>query len=158
MRVSFTFHATPRQWAAAIAISVVVGLLVGCAGQGSSAIGARTAVQYAVLKYIDDDAQKAQRVYDTATRASRALEDTETRLDLLKQAVLAQIDFAKMDTADQLVVRGLVDAIAAEISARQDSGRLETDTVVAVRTVLAWSREAALIVGAQPCSAVVGEC
>lgn len=133
-------------------------MLIGCAGQVGESLAAQTAVQYGVLKYIDEDTAKADRVYATATKIARTIEDVDTTVEALKQTALAAIDFSKLDLADQLVVRNMIDAIAAEIASRQSKGRLSGDVVVAVRTVVAWAREAALIAGATPCSVVLGNC
>lgn len=129
---------------------VLVLALSGCAGwSGGQNASSELLVQYAVLKYIDDDQLDAQRVYETVQRMDAAVKAAvEATIPELAEIALNQIDFDQLDAADQLLAMRMVRRVAHELEDRQEQGSLPGDVVLSVRTVLRWASDAAIIAGA----------
>lgn len=121
---------------------LVLLFLVGCSMLDQHQAGAKLAVQFATLKYVDDDADKRERVQAVVANA-RELAATATTLDALDQAVRESIDWSKLDDADKLLATALLDLVRDELRSRFDSELLDPEQVVAVNTVLDWIDEAA---------------
>ena len=129
------------------AVSVVLAMalvLGGCKSFGNGDASTRLVVQYAVYKYTQGEAEKAARVQSAVDNALAVLDgDASATIMALKAAVLAQIDFGKLDPADQFLARAVVDQVGAELAARVGSGELDGDRLLQVRDVLQWVRDAA---------------
>lgn len=137
----------------ALACGLMLAMLAGCStltswfGEDSGA-GAKTAIQFATLKVIDEDPDRASRVVEIVGDVRSLVSDSATTsLDEIEARVREEIDWSRLDTAEQLVVGNLIDAVRAEITDRIDQGTLEPDERVAVGNVLDWIREAAVMAG-----------
>lgn len=135
------------------AIVIAVALfLPGCASVQESGSGAKTAVQVAALKVIDEDADRAERVTELTRKVRSTLTgDETTSLDKVEANVRDAVDWSSLDSAESLVVNRLIDAVRLEIEKRIDSdvATLDPDEVVAVKRILDWVEEAALMSGAE---------
>lgn len=121
---------------------LVLVFLVGCSILDQHQASAKLAIQYATLKYVDDDQDKRDRVLDVVANA-RELAATASTLDALHEAIHQSISWDRLDDADKLLASNLLDMIRDELKARFDSDVLNPDQVVAVNTVLDWVEEAA---------------
>lgn len=123
-------------------------LVSGCALLREEDPAAKTAIQFAVLKYIDEDTARADRVLEVVGEAERYVSsDAVTTLQALRERVVAEIDWTELDAAEQLLVRNLIDAVQAKLEEEIGEDALSAENEVAVKTVLSWIREAAVIAG-----------
>lgn len=137
----------------ALAVGLAMAISTGCAtftdlfgGEGST--GAKTAVQFATLKVIDEDTERAQRVVEIVDHVRELVDgNTTATLDQVEQTVRDEIEWSELDAAEQLVVSNLIDAVRAELDARISDGTLDADERVAVGNVLDWVSEAAAMAG-----------
>lgn len=112
--------------------------------QGNSS--AKLAVQYAVLKYTNGEAERAASVKEAVDSAIFLLEDdVSATVAALKAAVVASIDFSSLEAADQFLARGVIDAVALELAERVGDGELSGDKLLQVREVLTWVSDAAFV-------------
>lgn len=123
---------------------LVLVFLVGCSVLDQHQAGAKLAIQFATLKYIDGSDDKRERVLEVVTNA-RELAATATTLDALHQAVRESINWDRLDDADKLLASNLLDLIRDELKARFDSELLDPDQIVAVNRALDWIQEAAAL-------------
>lgn len=121
---------------------LVLVFLVGCSILDQHQASAKLAIQFATLKYIDNDDDKAARVQAVVLNA-RELAATASTLDALDEAVRGSIDWSKLDDADKLLASSLLDMIREELRARFGDGALNPEQVVAINKVLDWIDEAA---------------
>lgn len=138
-----------------IAIALVaVALVTGCASLNNGGATAKTAVQIATFKVIDKDPERAQDVYDTAGKAVSLIEGEKlTTLDAVESSIRSEIDLSGYTPSEKLVINRLIDAVRVEIEARINTdgvGSLDPEQVVAVKRVLNWVRQAAVMAGAKP--------
>lgn len=121
---------------------LVLCFLVGCAALDQHQATAKLAIQYATLKYVDDDAHKRERVQAVVANA-RELAASASTLDAIDQAVRESIDWSKLDDADKLLASALLDVVRDELKARFGDGVLDPEQIVGVNKVLDWIDEAA---------------
>lgn len=116
--------------------------MIGCAAIADHQATAKLTIQYATLKYIDGDQDKAQRVARIAAEA-KGFVLAGASLDDVEAAVRARIPWDQLDDADKVLVNGLLDAIREELEFRVQHQLLDPDQVMAVSAVIAWVEEAA---------------
>lgn len=110
----------------------------------------RLVIQYATLKYINEDAERAADVVQIVDQALATLGDTpETALGNLKEIVDAAIAQAGLDSAERLLFTDLTDVVFQEIVKRLPDADAPIP-VDEVKEVFGWMREAALLIEPQP--------
>lgn len=102
---------------------------------------ARITIQYATLKYIDEDAEKAARVVAVVDQIIAAAEAEPVTLVNLKLFVDRFVP-EDVDAADRLLIANLVNLVNAELSTRLPDGTVELGDL---KTVLGWVKEAAAV-------------
>lgn len=141
----------------ALLVAAVLGVSTGCAtlsGEGGDNAAAKTAVQVATIKVIDEQPSRAQRVVAIADRLDDLIsDDATTSLDDVERRVRASIDWSGLDTAEKLVVNRLIDAVRLEIDTRLEADQLSADVLderdeLAVQQIIDWIRQAAQMSGA----------
>lgn len=125
-----------------------VTLLGGCGTIEEGDPAAKTAIQFATLKFIDEDSERANEVIRTVQRVQGLVdEQTTTSLDNLAEQARAEIDWSELDTAEQLLVNNLIDVIKAKLEEEVGERNLDPNDVVVIRNVLDWVTEAAVMAG-----------
>jgi membrane peptidoglycan carboxypeptidase len=123
---------------------VVVGLalaLTGCAtggGEPPSTLTEQLVIQYAVLKVVGDNPEKAQRVSKVAHDAKTFLNGDGVTLAALQAAVHDKIDWTKLDAADTLLVNALLAEVDRQLQINLGAGVLNPEALVQVNAVLDW--------------------
>ena len=129
--------------------AILTVFLVGCAtvtGEGAKQVAAKTTIQFATLKVIDQDQARANRVVTIVSDVKQFV-DGNAALNDIEAQVRDEIDWSRLDEAETLVVSNLIDAVRVEIEARVDEGVLDGNDRVAVKNVLDWIHEAAVMAG-----------
>jgi uncharacterized protein YceK len=131
----------------------LVFVLSGCASLGSDEgqqLAARIGVQYATLKVIGDDADRAATVVSVIDSAIELVEGGDALpIDLLEAEIRDVIPFDKLDQADTLLVELLILQVREELDLRVDDGLIDPEKVAKVLEVLTWVRDAAAL-GVEP--------
>lgn len=111
---------------------------------GEHETAAKLTIQYATLKYIDGDSGKAERVIEVVGQVRQYLDESEqSEISAIHSVVLNQVDFGSLDSADEMLVRGLVDMVRVEIDRRVASQFLTEGDKVFLGNVLNWIEDAA---------------
>lgn len=138
----------------ALVTAVVLVATTGCASLSNGSATAKTAIQIAVFKLIDKDRERAQDVYDTVSKTVSLIDGEKlTTLDAVESGIRAEIDPSDYTPSEKLVISRSIDAVRAEIETRINAdgvGSLDPDQVVAIKSVLNWVRQAAVMAGAKP--------
>lgn len=136
----------------ALLASLIVALTFGCASMQTpegQAAAARIGVQYATLKYVGEDAGKAQRVVDVADTAISLAETGTVPIDVLEQQVREAIPWSDLDLADRQLVELLILQVRAELDARVVDGQVDPERAGDAVEVLKWVRDAASLAASQ---------
>lgn len=139
------------------ALLVGTAVLLGCATAArlvqEQPMTARLAVQAAALKVIDEDADRAQRVAAIASTTRAALStETAATVDALEAIARAQIDWARLEPADALLVELLLAEVTHQLKQRLGPDLLTADSALVVATVLEWIESAARTVSREHAS------
>lgn len=132
-----------------LASFLLATLMMGCAAIETSPVTSALTVQYATLKYIGDDTDKAQRVYTVASGMAETIQDGNATLTLLDQALRAEIRWERLDAADTLLLDTLLTQLQVELQSRISNGLLSPDDRVRLLKVAEWVMSAALVAGAR---------
>lgn len=127
-----------------VGVFALVIALTGCAALQQGHPAAKTAVQVATIKVIDEDPERAQRVREIAGKVRTLISgDGTTRLDAVESYVRGAIDWTGLDTAEKLVVNNLIDTVQLELENRINAQEISADDRVAIDNVLTWIEQAA---------------
>jgi predicted negative regulator of RcsB-dependent stress response len=134
-----------RLFSAIFAISCAI-LFTSCSTISERPVLAQVAVQYATIKVLQNNPDRAPRVIEIAQfiRANAGNEQAAT-VALLEAAVRSQIDFSKLDPADAMLVDILIATVREELVARLGDGVLSPEHVLLVAEVAGWIESAALL-------------
>lgn len=131
-----------------VALLALVGglLLAGCSTFTEHKAVTKLAVQYATIKVIEKNPDKAPRIVEIAQFVrTNAGSETAATVALLETAVRAQIDWTKLDPADTILVDTLIVTVRDELIARLGDGPLAGDQLLVVAEVAGWIQDAALL-------------
>lgn len=104
---------------------------------------ARLTVQYATLKYVDEDTEKAERIASVVTTVKENLNETaEYTISEAVVQIRERIDFGRLDAADQLLLDALLNELEAELVKRFGSGVVDKETKESLSTVADWILDA----------------
>lgn len=131
---------------ATLAVIAVLFVPTGCASFGENTDSARLATQYATLKVIDGDVDRADRIEEIVARSLTVLDGGSITVAAVESAVRSSVDWSSLDAADTLLADALIVAVRDELNARVGSGVLDSDSAIQVRTVLEWVASAAAMV------------
>lgn len=136
--------------------AILAVLLSACSTTGGQPSNATTEllVQYATLKVIANNPERAQRVVTIAQQALDQLSDptASVTVALIENAVRSQIHWEKLDPADTLLANALISMVHDELVARVGDGLLPADKLVQVKAVLEWVVAAGALVPPAPAS------
>lgn len=134
-------------WSLPVAAVVATFTLSGCQTIQDNPAVARLAVEYATLKAIDEKPDRAARVAKIAGQVRANAEGgASATVALIRTAVLAEIRWDKLDQADALLIRSLIDVAAAELEKRVGDGLIDPEQRLIVAEVAGWIESAALAV------------
>lgn len=124
-----------------VILLLATAALSGCASLPENA-DAKLVTQYAAIK-ICDTAERAARCAAIADEVRRYVNDTPyPTVALLMGAIEAEIDWTKLDPADTLLARSLLDRLEQELVSRLGAEVLPEDLRLATETVSRWIQEA----------------
>lgn len=127
-------------------LAIVLFFFVGCASINTESASARLTVQYAVLKYIKEDTQKAERVVIHVDRAIALVEGNEViSVSDIVTKIRASINWKRLDPADLLLLDALLLQLEDSLKKRIGDGRINPEGRVELITVLGWIKNAALM-------------
>lgn len=124
---------------------VLSTFLMGCTTLQSVSenSSARLTVQYATLKYVDEDTEKAERIASVVTTVKENLNETaEYTISEAVVQIRERIDFGRLDVADQLLLDALLNELEAELVKRFGSGVVDKETKQSLSTVADWILDA----------------
>lgn len=133
--------------ATAVASAAAAGLSA-CATLERMGGGARAAVQYAVMRYLDGDARRAGDARRIIVEV-RPLARGTASLEALARAVEELIPWDALDLADAVLLSELLTVLHDELERRIGEGVLEPDQVERVERVIDWIDDAAARVEAR---------
>ena len=119
---------------------------MGCASFGQNQDAAKLATQYATLKVIDGDAERAARISAVIADTLEVLDNSAITVAAVESAVREQIEWSELDPADTLLANALIESVRIELEARVGSGALDEEQTVRVRAVLMWISDAAKLI------------
>lgn len=125
-----------------------VFLLSGCASMGPNSPTVDLATKIATWKVIEkaeNPEEKAVRVAAVADAALEYVSGEKVLVQVAVDAVKAQIDWDSMTRSDRLLAEELINYVAAEISARTDTGTLDGEALTSARRILTSVKTAALL-------------
>lgn len=125
-------------------------LLGGCSTVGGVVqdhpAAAQLTIQYATVKFIGDDVERAQRVQEVTKLVGTWVEaDTEATVDALMSRVRENVREDRLDPADRILLDALLTRVADELLENVGEGVLAGDDLLVLSTVLTWVNEAAAL-------------
>ena len=127
---------------AIIAALFAAVLLAGCATL-TNVDHTRLGVMYATAKVIDGDQGKAGKILAIAADVRERLQDEALTVAALDAAVRAQVPWASLDIADQLLADALLVELRAELEKRVGTNPFGMEQRLSVLAVLSWVEAAA---------------
>ena len=123
-------------------------ILMSCASLSTDRgqqVAARIGVQYATLKIIDGDADRASSVVEVVDRAIALAEGEPVSIDDLEAQIRDAIPWNKLDDADYMLAEVLILQIREELDVRVVDGLIDPERAAAAVEVLRWVRDAAVL-------------
>lgn len=106
----------------------------------------RATVQYATLRTIDGDQDRADRVRLVAMHAIEyAADDTRGPTDVLEKAVRARIDWSSLSPEATLLADALISTVRVELDRALADTRVSPDAKLSAIAVLEWVEQAAAL-------------
>lgn len=119
-------------------------LLVSCNTLRNNPAVFKLIVEQGVLRAIDGKPDRAVKAISIADDLAQAAEAGESvAVNAIKTAVLSKIDLNKYSLADQDLIRGTIDIIAAEFAARVGDGIVKPEDKMLLSDVAMWIEQAA---------------
>lgn len=120
--------------------------LIACATLSERESTARLAVQYATLKVIGSDTDRADRVRELVAEGKQYIDtDTSVTVAFLAEQARARINWGSLDLADQLLIGAVLDEAQHELEKRIGEGLLGDEQRLQLMRVLDWIDTAALM-------------
>jgi hypothetical protein len=121
--------------------------LIACATLSERESTARLTVQYATLKVLGSDTERAERVRELVAEGKQYVgSDTSVTVAFLADQARARINWGSLDLADQLLIGAVLDEAQHELEKRIGEGLLSDDQRLQLMMVLDWIDTAALMV------------
>lgn len=114
----------------------------GCAIIEDNPNTARAAVYVGTLKYVGEDAERAQRVENTASEILSGMSGGTT-IDQLDGRLRALIPWDQLDMADAILLHALLTELRSTMVATIGEGLLSPDDAVRIERVAQWVISAA---------------
>lgn len=132
----------------AIVAAIAALSFAGCSSTATGKPAAKLVVQYAVLKVVANNQEKAARVVEIAKEVQAvAGNDGFNTVSLLMTVVRTKIDYSKLDAADTLLANLLIETVEAELSERVGAGVIPEGSVFKVKEVASWVIDGAALAG-----------
>lgn len=123
-------------------VSLVFFFLVGCGALQTveeSPVTARYVVQKATEEVIDNDQQRADRVFEIVQNVREYIElEDEVRARHVVDYIDDQIKWDNLSTADQYLVAELLVNVEARLINKFDDDRLSENDIIQINQVLDW--------------------
>lgn len=135
-----------------LALTSLLLLAPGCGTLGglqTSPEAAQIVVQQATLRFVGQDAERAQKVAETASQLQALVNAEPVSVDALERQAAQAILAADLSPADQHLAQSLVRLVGDELRARVGDGTIPPPGTVEAEAVLGWVAEAALWVPAE---------
>jgi hypothetical protein len=101
-------------------------------------------VQYATAKFINTDAERAERVATAVEHAINLVNgDVVASIAALEEEVREHVDFTRMKPEDALLVNALIGAVRIELEQRLGGKEIAAEHKVEIAKVLGWVQAAA---------------
>ncbi len=121
--------------------------LIACAALAERESSAKLAVQFATLKVLSNQPERAERVRELVAEGKEYIEsDTSVTVAFLADQARARINWGSLDLADQLLIGAVLDEAEAELRKRIGEGLLSEDQRLQLAMVLDWIDTAALMI------------
>ena len=118
----------------AVSLSLLVG---GCAFLEERPQTISLVFQYATLKYIGNNVDKAQRVLDVATELQEVVDGNESVTAALIQASLMRaVKWDQMDAADRLLAQEFINYGVEEVNKLVNAGQIDGSSLTTVSRVI----------------------
>lgn len=105
---------------------------------------AQLTVQYATLKYIDGDQNRADRVLAVTERIRAHVDDDEVvTIAVLDDRLRSYINWGQLDEADTLLLNALLEQVKRELQERMGEGFVSEHDRVRLHRVIDWVETAA---------------
>ena len=105
---------------------------------GDNENAARIGVIFAVMKIIDQDIEKAEKVCSIANDAQSFFDSNVLPVDEIEKLIRDKINFSKLDSAETVLVEALIIEIKIKIQDGEASGFIDPETKVTATKVLGW--------------------
>lgn len=117
----------------------------------------KASIQYATLRIIDGDTERAERVLDGVNVARNVLDDAErvTTVKDLTNIVREKLDWSSISPENQILANLLIDKIAERIVIDIERGVIDPESLVVVGNLLDWVGEAASLYASGQSEAVI---
>lgn len=135
--------------AAAILFAFMFPFLAGCALLQSvedSPMMAKLTVQQATLRVINDDPDKAVRVLEITRDVREMMTVDSVTLAVLDEFIEFQIRWEKLSTADEQLLRMLLQEMQDRLAEKFGQGLLTPEDKVSISKVIDWIEDAAQLV------------
>ena len=130
-----------------LALAAAALVLTGCSFLEERETTARLTVQYATLKVINDETERAERVRKLISEAREYVSsDTSVTIAFLDTQARARIDWERLDTADRLLIDAVLVEARVELERRIGEGVLDPNATLQLLTVFDWIESAAAMV------------
>ena len=104
----------------------------------------RAAVEYATLKYINEDSGKSQRVQDVITKTIAVMNGGQsTTIESIATFVRQNVSVESLSPTEFVLLNALIDVVQSEIQKRISRQALDENDRVFVARVLTWIHDAA---------------
>lgn len=134
-------------FAALTAVVLLAVLATGCALLQDSAPTVQLTTQYATLKVVNGDPERAAKVVDLVTNAKQYVEgDSSVTIAALEHAARSRIPWDDLDPADVLLIDAILSQARERLELEIGAGLLNPEQRVQLSTFLSWIESAAYAV------------
>ena len=108
---------------------------------------AKSAIQYATLKYIDGNNERAEEILVVTGDVRKAFNESEFEVTVnqLVLSVRASINYSKLSPSEVVAVNTILTMARAQIDKDIREGKLDPDALTAPPLVIDWIEEAAML-------------
>lgn len=127
-----------------IVILLALTALSGCALLESQPATAQLTTQYATLKVIDGDPERADKILSLVAEARQYVDDADNvAIGVLDEAIRSRIRWERLDPADRLLIDAVLQRARERLEFEIGAGVLDAEQRVQLTTFLGWIEDAA---------------
>ena len=132
-----------------ILLTLFLAALIGCAGNDTITGNVdtdRLGIKLGTMKYIGEDADKADRILSVLDKVEAELDANQIVLaEGVAAYIESKIDFAGKAAEEILLIQELIFVVSGQIEERIGGQVIDPDSQVMIRQVIGWVREAAKV-------------